>query len=561
MKKQRVNWKQLILKSALLWLIVAFVVFPNLNLLKDVFFKNGNLTFTAVTKVLNSERAINSIANSFILAVSMVVTVNIVGTLIVLLTEYWEIKGAKILRLGYMTSLVYGGVVLVAGYKFVYGSKGFMTSLFQIILPNLDSNWFHGYGAVLFIMTFACTSNHIMFLTNAVRSLDYHTIEAARNMGAKPLTVIYKIVLPTLKPTLFALTILTFLTGLSAVSAPLIVGGTEFQTINPMIITFAKTTASRDIAAFLAIILGLATIILLTILNRVERGGNYISVSKTKAALHKQKILSPVWNVILHVVAYILFLIYMMPIVLVVLYSFSSSAAIKSGKLILSELTLDNYQQLFESSSAFTPYLVSLIYSLLAAVLVTFLAIIIARIVHKSKKKFDVIFEYGALLPWVLPSTLIAIGLLFTYNVPRLLVFNQVLVGTLIIMLIAYIVVKLPFSYRMIKAVFFSIDDNMEEAAKSMGASTLYTMVKVIIPFIMPTVLSVIVLNFNSLLADYDLSVFLYHPLYQPLGIVIKAASDETATSNAQAMSFVYTVVLMLMSSVALFVTQYRRKK
>ncbi|KXT87987.1 ABC transporter permease [Streptococcus oralis] len=560
MKKRTINWQQLLVKLVLLWIIAAFIVFPNLNLLKDVFFKGGSLTFSAVTKVFNSERAVNSIINSFILAVSMVVTVNVVGTLVVLLTEYWDIKGAKILRLGYMTSLIYGGVVLVAGYKFVYGPKGLMTVLFQTVLPNLDNNWFHGYGAVLFIMTFACTSNHIMFLTNAVRSLDYHTIEAARNMGAKPSTVIWKIVLPTLKPTLFALTILTFLTGLSAVSAPLIVGGTEFQTINPMIITFAKTTASRDIAAFLAIVLGVATIILLAILNRVERGGNYISVSKTKARLHKQKITSPVWNVLTHILAYVLFLIYMMPIVLVILYSFSSSLAIKTGRLDLSALTFDNYAQLFENSSAFMPYLVSLVYSLLAAVIVTFLAIVIARIVHKSKSKWNMVFEYGALLPWVLPGTLIAIGLLFTYNEPRFLVLNQVLVGTLIIMLIAYIVIKLPFSYRMIKAVFFSIDDNMEEAAKSMGASTFYTMVKVIIPFIMPTVLSVIVLNFNSLLADYDLSVFLYHPLFQPLGIVIKAASDETATSNAQAMSFVYTVVLMIMSSLALFVTQYRKK-
>ncbi|CAI3269602.1 ABC transporter permease [Enterococcus cecorum] len=560
MKKKKINVQSLLLKLILLWLIIAFIVYPNINLLKDVFFANGNFSSNAVTKVLHSERAIKSIINSFILAVSMVVTVNVVGTLVVLFTEYWDIKGSKILKLGYMTSLIYGGVVLVAGYKFVYGSKGLVTAVLRNIIPNLDANWFQGYGAVIFIMTFACTSNHIMFLTNAVRSLDYHTIEAARNMGAKPSTVIWRIVLPTLKPTLFALTILTFLTGLSAVSAPLIVGGTEFQTINPMIITFAKTTASRDIAAFLAIILGVATILLLAFLNKVEKGGNYISVSKTKAVLHKQKITNPVLNFLAHAIAYIFFFIYMMPIVLVILYSFSSSTAISSGKLVLSELTFDNYAQLFENSSAFKPYIVSVVYSILAAVIVTLLAIIIARIVHRAKNKFDFMFEYGALLPWILPSTLIAIGLMFTYNQPRLLVFNRVLVGTLSIMLIAYIVVKLPFSYRMIKAVFFSIDDNMEEAAKSMGASTFYTMRKVIIPFIMPTVLSVIVLNFNSLLADYDLSVFLYHPLFQPLGIVIKAASDETATSNAQAMSFVYTVVLMIMSTIALVVTQYRPK-
>lgn len=90
-----------------------------------------------------------------------------------------------------------------------------------------------------------------------------------------------------------------------------------------------------------------------------------------------------------------------------------------------------------------------------------------------------------------------------------------------------------------------------------MGAKPLYTMRKVILPIIMPIVLSVIVLNFNGLLSEYDLSVFLYHPSYQPLGIVIKLATDETATIDAQAMAFVYTVVLMIISTIALWLGRY----
>ena len=93
--------------------------------------------------------------------------------------------------------------------------------------------------------------------------MDYQVVEAARNMGAKDKTIIFKILIPILKPVLFALTILTFLTGLSAVSAPLILGGEGFQTINPMIITLSKSQYSRDIAMLLSIILGIATIILL----------------------------------------------------------------------------------------------------------------------------------------------------------------------------------------------------------------------------------------------------------------------------------------------------------
>ena len=550
------NVALIVLKAILIYLITVFILYPNINLLINVFYKNGSFSTQAFSKIIKSQRALKSMTNSFILAVSMIITVNITGIFCVFLTEYWKIRGAKILKFGYMSSLVYGGVTLVTGYKFIYGSNGILTKLLIRLIPSLDPGWFVGYWAVIFIMTFACTSNHIIFLTNAVRDLDGHVIEAAKNMGANGFTILFKIVLPILKPTLFAITILTFLTGLSAMSAPLIVGGTDFQTINPMIISFAKSPYSREIAALLAVILGTATIILLSIMNKIEKGGNYISVSKTKIPLAKQRIHNPFCNILAHAVAFILFCIYMAPITFVVLFSFCKPLDVKQGRIDFSALTFENYKTLFTSAQAFKPYLVSIAYALSAAVIAAVLAVIVAKIVHKSKNKADAFFEYAVLIPWLLPSTLIALGLMLTYDTPRFILGNKVLIGTLGIMLIAYIVVRLPFTFRMIKAAFFGIDDNLEEAAQSMGSGTLYTMLHVIVPVILPAIISVIVLNFNSLLSDYDISVFLYHPLFQPLGIVIKSASDETATTNAEAMTFVYSVVLIIISSAALYFAQ-----
>ena len=173
------------------------------------------------------------------------------------------------------------------------------------------------------------------------------------------------------------------------------------------------------------------------------------------------------------------------------------------------------------------------------------------------RRKTDKLFEPAVLIPWLLPSTMIALGLMMTYDEPRILLGNKVLVATPIIMLLAYIIIKIPFSYRMIRAGFIGFDKNMEEAAQVMGAKPFYTMRKVILPILMPVVLSVIVLNFNSLLSEYDLSVFLYHPSYQPLGIVIKMASDEMATVDSQSMAFVYTVVLMIISVFTLWMARY----
>ena len=128
-KRKSFSIQTLILKIVIVWAIVAFVIYPNLNLLVSVFYKNGQFSTEVFGKVFGSARAMKSLVNSFILAFTLVVTVNIVGTLSVLLTEYWDIKGAKILKLAYMSSLIYGGVVLVSGYKYVYGANGLLTKL------------------------------------------------------------------------------------------------------------------------------------------------------------------------------------------------------------------------------------------------------------------------------------------------------------------------------------------------------------------------------------------------------------------------------------------------
>lgn len=552
-----INIPGLIVKIVLIWFIFTFLVFPNVNLILKVFVKDGHFTLEAISKIMKSARAMKSLKNSFILAIASIITVNISGILIVLFTEYFDIKGSKLLNIGFMSTLIYGGVVLVTGYKFVYGSTGIVTKVLTNMFPNLDPEWFVGFGAVLFIMTFSGTSNHMMFLTNTIRGLDYHTIEAAKNMGASQSTILFKIVLPTMKPTIFAITVLTFIAALSTMSGPLIVGGPDFQTINPMIKTFAGMTGSRDIAALLAIILGIATSILLAIMQKIESKGNFISVSKTKARMEKQKIENPVMNVIAHIVAYVMFIIYMLPIINVLVFSFTDGMTIKTGVIRKDSFTLENYAKLFHSATAYKPYLVSIVYSFLAALIVAVICIVVARIVTKVKHKYDKLFEPFILIPWLLPSTMIALGLMLTYDEPRFVLAEKVLVATPVIMLFAYIIIKIPFSYRMIRAGFIGLDGNMEEAAQVMGAKPFYTMRKVILPILMPVVLSVVVLNFNGLLSEYDLSVFLYHPAFQPLGIVIKQATDETATTDAQAMAFVYTVILMIISTIALWLGRY----
>ena len=152
LSKKNFSISGLVLKIIVAWALIAFVVYPVLSLLVQTFWQGGSLSTDVFGKVFSSARAMQSLKNSFILAFTLVVTVNVVGTLCVLFTEYWDIKGAKILRLSYMASLIYSGVVLVAGYKYVYGESGLLTKLLLQFFPNMNPNWFVGYGTVVFVI-------------------------------------------------------------------------------------------------------------------------------------------------------------------------------------------------------------------------------------------------------------------------------------------------------------------------------------------------------------------------------------------------------------------------
>lgn len=533
------------------WIFIAFLIYPNLNIVVNAFIKNGEFSLDAIRLVLKSTRAINGLRNSVVLAITLSITVNIIGIFIVLVTEYFDIKGSKILRLGYMTTLIYGGIVLVSGYIFVYGDNGMITRFIQGLFPSYAPSWFSGYIGVVFVMTFSVTSNHMIFLKNAMKKVDYHTIEASKNLGASTFRTLMTVVLPILKPTIFAVTILVFLTGLGAYSAPLLIGGNNFETINPLI--RALIYDSPSISIMLSVILGALVIGLLILFTRIERKGTYFSTSKTQGEFKKQKINNKVANVIVHIFAYIVWLIYVLPIILIVIFSFTDIKAINSGTFTWDSFTISNYIQILTDSKILKPFFNSVQLSVVAAVIVVFFVLFLVIIKFKKKNKLTGLIQYVLLIPWLLPSTVIAIGLIRTYNAPNILMLGNVLIGTTFILIAGYVIVKIPFTYRMLNAIYYTVDSSYENASKSLGANRFYTFRRVTLPMVLPTVLALIVINFNSLLTDYNLTVFLYHPLTKTLGIDIKSRTDLMAGGVVDPVLLVYTILLMIFSAGTLY--------
>ena len=570
------------------YLFLGFMVVPCLNTLTSIFTtKNaaGQIDPWAVINFFRAGTMPSFVWNSLKLAVCLVITVNVVGISIVLLTEYFDIKGAKILRLGYMTTLIYSGVTLVTGYQFLYDSNGMLTQWLTNILPGMDKQWFSGFLAVLFTMTFACTSNHALFLRNAIRGIDYNTVEAARNMGAKPFKVLFKVVMPTLLPTLFSLTVMTFITGLCAMSAPTLLG---YNSINPEIVRLAGSSTADEAfpqarAALLSVILAPFTIVLLSVLNHYERKGHYLSVSKTKAKLVKQKIQSPVANVLAHIYAYVLFIIYMTPVVMIVLFSFQNYPAIRSKMLNPGDWTLINYfgQQdyeymtsrgklktrhgsisgVFSNTDTIGGIRLSFIMSAVAAALACVIVVIAVNYIFKHRnKKRAVLVESCLLFPWLLPTILICYSYRIFFNREIWYVFGTNLYwreNVRMLIIIAYTVTKLPFALRMIKAAFYAIDDELEDAARNLGASSIVTFLRVKLPIVLPSVLAVFALNFNSLFTEYDMSATFQSSYGKSYAMIIQNMTLEEGREgynvNGSGRRCASTVFIMLVSGLILY--------
>ena len=571
------------------YIFIGFMVVPCFNTLASVFTTvkpDGTPDPWAVIRFFFAGNMGKFVWNSLKLAIVLVITVNIVGVSIVLLTEYFDIKGAKILRMGYMTTMIYSGVALVTGYLFLYDRDGIITTKLAEIFPNMNKSWFTGFNAVAFTMTFACTSNHALFLRNAIRGIDYNTVEAARNMGAKPMKVLMQVVFPTLIPTMFSLTVMTFITGLCAMSAPTLLG---YDSINPEIVRLAGSSTADEAfpqarAALLSVVLAMFTIVLLTILSSYERKGHYLSVSKTKAKLVKQKITNPIGNVLAHIYAYILFIIYMTPVVMIVIFSFQTYGAIRMKRIDFGAWTMLNYigerdyayltsrgtykiregsiSGLFSNDTTMAGIKLSFIMSAIAAALACIIVVVACNYIFKNRKKISgVALEYSLLFPWLLPTILICYSYRTFFNSESVfyvggtnLYYGE---NVRLLIVLAYTVVKLPFSLRMIKASFYAIDEELEDAAKNLGSSPFWTFLKVKLPIILPSVLAVFALNFNALFTEYDMSATFASSYGVSYAMVIQSMCVEEGmygyNVNASGRRCASTVFIMVVSGIILY--------
>ena len=169
--------------------------------------------------------------------------------------------------------------------------------------------------------------------------------------------------------------------------------------------------------------------------------------------------------------------------------------------------------------------------------------------------------EYSLLFPWLLPTILICYSYRTFFNSESVFyvgcknLYYAQNVRLLIIM--AYTVTKLPFSLRMIKASFYAIDEELEDAARNLGSSQVMTFLKVKLPIILPSVMAVFALNFNALFTEYDMSATFASSYGTSYAMVIQSMCAEEGlygyNVNASGRRCASTVFIMIVSGIILY--------
>ena len=210
-------------------------------------------------------------------------------------------------------------------------------------------------------------------------------------------------------------------------------------------------------------------------------------------------------------------------------------------------LGLVNYGELLSSTERLRPALNSLWMAAAATLAAVVVGVMAARLSLRRGGLPGRALEAMMTLPWAIPGTVFALALAAAMSVNAPWVGRFVLVGTLWILPLAYLVRSLPLTGRSIFAGLRQLDPRLEEAAASLGAGSLRTVLRIVLPLLRPAVIAGAGLAFITMLGDFVTSIVLYTYDTRPISIEIQSSLRIQETGIAAA----YGVLLMLLSAAA----------
>jgi iron(III) transport system permease protein len=431
-------------------------------------------------------------------------------------------------------------LVGVIAFLYLWGESGLGTRLVMRVAGLAEAPWrLSGAGAILVVHAYSMYVYFYLFTRAALARLDGSLTEAAATLGAGPRRRFFTITLPALRPALAGAALLTFLTSLGSFSAPYIFGG-SFRVMTTQILA-AKQNGDVDLAEVETVVLTLVALAGFFAARRLERGD---VASRQRGAPPARRVArSRVARALLGATGWAAALLLLAPQLTLGLLSLVPRAT-WTIETLPPVLSLDNYRRVLGSLAALRP----VASSLLMAGTATALALALGFAGARAARRSGALGRAASLLlalPWAVPATAFAVALATTMSVRQPWLGRFLLVGTVLLLPLAYLTRSLPATGRAALAGLAQLDAGLEEAAASLGAGKLRRLATVTLPVVRPALAAGALLAFLAAFGDFVLSIVLYTFDNRPIALEILAALRLQETGVAA----VYGVLLTVLSA------------
>jgi iron(III) transport system permease protein len=547
-------------RSVALFLITAIVllygvIYPNLSVTVESFQRAGSWTLANYTEILSQRIVLEAIVSSLGLSVATVFFCALVGVPLAFLFERYTFPGRRIFAALAALPLVLPPLVGTVAFIYLVGESGILAHGIQNLLGLQNPPWrLRGWPALILFHTYTMYPFFYVLTGAGLRRIDASLAEAARSLGASKTTVLRRVLLPQLTPSLLAAALLTFMTSMASFSAPLLFGG-DVRVLTLEIFT-ARQRGDFVIAITETVILAVISLGALFFFQRYEGTRRFAAAAMKGAPRRRESIASGPARVLATILAVVFAIVLVLPVATLFLVSFAREGS-WTTQTIPSAYTFANYQRLFAdpwAAEVFSNSVTMSAIAAMAALLWSFAVVTLLRRGRKEQKFFGEgwrrLLSLLVLVPWALPGTVVAVSVAEAYGGPSLLLGSFVLVGTFWILPVVYFLRFMPLVVRALQASMEQVDPTLEEAAGSLGARAWQRFMRVTLPLVWPGALAGTLLAFVIALGEYVASVLVFVPANRPISIAIASELRDFNLGAAAA----YGVVLIVIISISMIV-------
>ena len=347
----------------------------------------------------------------------------------------------------------------------------------------------YSLGGMIFVNSITGLTTVFLLVVGAFRLINQEIEDAAHVCGANKRVTLWKVTLPVLMPALTVATLYKFAGDLNDMDIPLLLGLQKQIYVLPTLIFFSafySTPIEWGLATalsspFIIIAISLSYAYFHFIIKQAERQ-KYVTV--TGKASQSRRIELGKWRY----PAFGLFLIYFilstaLPLLILMWASLLPSYRPPSWQA-LSLLTFSKYLDIANWPNIGRVLINTLVLGGSTAIFAMLVAFFISWIVVRSRAPGRFFLDAAIFVPHVLPGSVVALGLVFTYLHPA---FRWLpIYGTLWIMVAGLLVTYLPFSTRLMNGALTQIHKELEEAGMVSGARRITVLLRITLPLVLP---------------------------------------------------------------------------